>query len=371
MSTLPSSKLSSPGLLANPLVTPMQVIDIPNWSTPMELQLNQSDLKTLHMLGESDNISLSPVDYNLLLNPSMQQELRNIAALLGFPNTFSLQQSLKQPLPSSVIDTLSCATPQNQIISTTNKPPPATSFCSIINSNPPATQQSYISTVISQYTTSPVAVVPSSTPCMTAHHSCVTVTPLASHKIDDFNTGIECCSTSPPIFVTRYPSTIELELEDVVTEDEKETYPFLTDNPEEDDISLTQLNCDGYEEDLEDPLIFVSAGKTSSHHSFSIDPVEGDWNCWGEPAYLDRMNTLISPKLIRTEVVLKDLKQSSSESSMKPITSKNKKLNARKKIKKQTQTKKVSRKVKKQPLKVSVPFLKLLTSRQAKKYCRT
>lgn len=353
----PLPKLS-PGLLTNPLVTPLpQMMNVPSKSTTMELQLNQSDLETLRMLGEMDNnLSLSPVDYSLLMNPSMQQELLRIASLLGFPDIVP-----KQPSSSSIIDAFSYVTPQKQIMSTADTPP-ATSLCSTVNTCPPPVQQSY--TASNLYTSSPAAVVPS-TPCTTTHARGVTITPLASHRIDDFNTGIECCSMSPPVFVTRYPSAIELELRDVETEEDEEIYPFIIDDlAGEGDISLTQLNCENYE-DIEDPLILLSRSKTSSCHSFSIDPVEGDWNCWGEPAYLDRINILTSPTSIRPEVVLKDSQQNSSKKSVKPTNTH--KRNQRK----PTKTKKNCRKVRRQPLKVSIPFLKLLTSRQAKKYCRT
>ncbi len=354
----------SPRSVTNSLITPVHT---PSQSTAM-LQLNQSDLETLRMLGETDsNLSLSPVDYNLLMNPNMQQELLKIAALLGFP---SVPQPKQPSISSSIVDTFSYVTPQKQIVSTVHRTPPAT-LCSAVNTCQPPVQQNYryVSTVNNLYVNSPLAVVPS-TPCPNTLARGVTITPLASHKVDDFNTGIEYCSKSPPVFVARYPSAIELELSNVVTDEDEETYPFIIDDLGEDgDISLSQLNCENYE-DLEDPLI-LSGSNTSSHHSFSIDPVEGDWNCWGEPSYLNRINTLFNPNPIQTEVVLKDSQQNSSEKCVKCKSTQKRK--PRNQPKKQTKTtcKSISRKVKKEPLKVSIPFLKLLTSRQAKKYCRT
>ena len=366
---------SSSGLSPGPLLSPLQMKpNIPDMSNAVEIQLNQSDLESLHMLGQTTNLSLSPFDYNLLMNPNMQQELQKLVTLLGFSNV-PPQQNPRQPtISSNIVD--SFTTPPKQIISTARTP--VTSLCSAVNdclritsSTPP----SYISTASSRTTpsTSVPPVVPS-TPGISTNFNTkgVVIRPISR---DELNTGIEYCLNSPPAFITRYPSTIELVQSDVVTEeDEEQIYPFINESCGEDgDISLSQLNGIDHE-DSEEPLMFLNKSRSGSHHSFSIDPVNGDWNCWGEPDYIDRINTLVNSTFTKDEAAvlskpLDNIYKNSRKSGERAVQ-KRKAENCGKQTKRNTVGSKVKKQLSK-PLIVSIPFLKLLTSRQAKKYCQS
>ncbi len=358
---------SSNGLLPGPPLSPLQ--RKPNMSNAVEIQLNQSDLDSLHMLGQTTNLSLSPFDYNLLMNPNMQQELQKIVTQLGFSNVAPPQQNPTQPtISSNIVDPYT--TPPRQIISTARTP--VTSLCSGVNDHlriTSSTPPSRISTASTHTTPStPVPAVPS-TPGISANFNTrgIVITPISR---DELNAGIEYCLNSPPAFVTHYPSTIELVQSDVVTEeDEEEMYPFINDSCGEDgDISLSQLNGIDHE-DSEEPLMFLNRSRSGSHHSFSIDPVNGDWNCWGEPDYIDRINTLVNSTFTKDETVpLDNIYKNNRKSGERPVQRRKAENHG-----KQTKRNTVGRKVQKQlskPLIVSIPFLKLLTSRQAKKYCK-
>jgi len=147
------------------------------------------------------------------------------------------------------------------------------------------------------------------------------------------NANIEYSSHSPRAFITEYPSSIKLSQEDVFTDD-----PFISPECE---VSLNELNTSLSNDDCEEPLVRLS----KDNQCCAIQPVDEDWNSWKEPSYIDRMSSLVN--CIASE----------------PTDSRN--TNAGKK--KKSRRRNVGTKTVK-PFLVSIPFVKLITSRQARKY---
>lgn len=357
----------------------------------VELQLSPKDLELLKNMGQSVTPSLSPYDYNLLTNPSMKQELNTIVQLIKEDNT---SESTSERLSSvseqrniQIEKSSSCT----RIIVSTSKSI-SEQFDSIMTTPSPTVSCSETASTSSRACSSPSTVSEANifvfppTPDTTNSSKTSTLISEPSKQADG-NTkepaectdsvcykqnNIEYSQHSPPGFIVEYPSTIDLVQEDAYTEAEVDntSYPFISPELENLNVSLNELNNSSDWEYSEEPIV----ARRKVEQCLAIEPVEGDWNCWREPSYLDRINTLASSLTTQVSSVLGE-SLDSTDCSIEHI---------RDSYKKQTESTQYSQRnvistgSKRRPnslhnlksLIVSIPFVRLMTSRQAKKYCR-
>ena len=353
----------------------------------VELQLSPKDLELLKNMGQPVTPSLSPYDYNLLTNPSMQQELSTIVQLIENKSPSERLNNVSEQKNSQ-------STSSTRIIVSTSKSLSG-QFDSIVTTPSPAVVCSEIASTSSKAHSLPCKVPEANIfvfpPTPDTTNSSIN-TPISDHsKQADGNTKddqTECAESahyeqndveyslhSPLGFIAEYPSTINLVQEDAYTtytetEVDNTSYPFISPELENLNISLNELNNSSDWEDSEEPIV----GRRKLEQCLAIEPVEGDWNCWREPSYLDRINTLANSFTTQVGSVLVE-SLDSTDCSTEDIRDSHKKQTE---STRRSQRIEISTRSKTRPnslhslksLIVSIPFVRLMTSRQAKKYCR-
>ena len=312
------------------------------------LQLNQTDIEILHKLGQPHSLGQSPYDPNLLSNPSMHQELCTIvnyikaggslATLLEqnssqnqFLSTTSspldvqsrasskgehskashnTEDAIRIPVASSNAPIQGCPlqsgislTPLQPLISTggnslsvTDKRMGSVPPLSLTEANTGVRRVS--ASILRSSLSLQEEIKVLETDCQPDHcHTRTQNLTCPATPKPTSNADIDYCNRSPAEFTVQYPDHIGRVEEEVLAIEEDPAYPFLcSDDENNHSMTLNQLreDCEGDWEDDEEPIRKKTTTKTRGHpRHYAFEPVAGDWNCWKESEYVEKMKKLM------------------------------------------------------------------------------
>lgn len=327
------------------------------------LQLNQMDIEILNKLPHP----LSSYDLNILSNPDMHQELSTIinfikagGSLASLLEQSSSSQNHSLPTMSTPIDEQLMASLKDNSSKTSHKSEDSRSI-PVASSNGPMQDCIVTKLLCTQPTTctplpngiSLTPLQPMITPRDTTHsvanksmgsvqdrHSSSPILRPLSEEVKVLETGyqpdynytgmqmgtvtskptstanVDYCDRSPAEFTVRYPNDIGRVEEEVVAIEEDPAYPFLCSDDEDiHSLTLNQLRgeCESDWEDDEEPIRKTKTTKTRSHpRHHAIEPVTGDWNCWKESEYVEKMKKVINSIITTVPVATPSFLQSDS-----------------------------------------------------------